>query len=818
MTTISDDQVVVIEGGMGSMLQSQGMPEGYCPMQFNLDMPDVIIKIHQAYQEAGADVALSNTFGGTRAKLTDYGLQDHLSDINRAGVRLARCSGASLVFGDIGPCGMVLQPLGQATFDDAYSQYREQADALLLEQPDALLIETMVDIADARCAVIAAKDAVAASGYSRIPVFISCTFGSQGRMELSGTPPEVAAIILESVGADGVGINCGVGPELMAAWIRRMADATELPLFVQPNAGIPFLDEEGHTIFPGTPSEMSACSLDYLEAGAQFIGSCCGSTPEFTRAIVEAVAGKRVCPRPTCASQSVRLASPRSMVALGVHEPARIIGERINPTGKKDLAAELHAGSMSLVRRFAQEQLAGGADLLDVNVGTPDIDEANVLVQAVHVVQSLVDIPLVIDTVDACALEAALKAYPGRALINSVNGEKGSMDRVLPLAKRYGAAVLILALDEQGVPEDVPARLAIVQRVRESAHLMGLADSDLVIDMLTMAAATDAQAPDVTLEGTHTIAEWGLATVLGVSNVSHGLPQRSLLNAAFLSAALAGGLSGAIINPNISVVRDAVNIHNARTEPADYQTACADWHQAFAFASERAAACVREMAGDSSVATKRDEISIDPEQALRTAILCGDAQAVSALVDKVIEGGRTSTACVEEVLTPALNELGDAYNRGEAFLPQLITAGDAMKVAVARCKDYMAQDTADDGTGCIIFCTVKGDVHSIGKDICIALLESQGYVVADLGVDVDSLKVLEAARSQHAKCVCLSALMTTTLAAMKETVLLLQSELPGVPVMVGGAVVTEEWARSVGAGYSDNAIHCAEEVRAVLGS
>jgi 5-methyltetrahydrofolate--homocysteine methyltransferase len=806
----SDEQVVILEGGMGSMLQSRGVPATYCPVLCNLEMPDLIKSIHVAYREAGADAAIANTFGATYPKLAEYGLEDRLDQINRAGVRLARESGARYVFGDIGPCGLVMAPVGTATFDEVYDYYAAQARVLLEEAPDALFIETMIDIADARCALIAAKDAVAASSYPETPVFVSCTFSEQGRMELSGTSPDVAAIILTALGANGIGINCGVGPETMVAWVSQMAAVTSLPLLVQPNAGIPFLDEAGHTVFPGTVDEMVDATQRYVAAGARFIGSCCGTTPLFTQAIAEAVAALPVGARTPIHPDALVLASPRSAVALGSTEPARIIGERINPTGKKDLAAELRADTMSLVRRFAQEQSSAGADLLDINVGAPDVDEAVVIVHAIQAVQALTAAPLVIDTVDPVALEAALKAYPGRALVNSVNGSAVSMQQVLPLVCRYGAAVLVLALDDQGVPADTASRLSIVERVRAAAHEAGLADTDLAVDMLTMTAAADTQAPEVTLEGTRAAAALGLATVLGVSNVSHGLPERPLLNAAFLSAALAGGLSAALINPNSALVADAIRVYNTARATVDYQKAHADWKKALTYAQDRASAQVRALAKDTAPEEAAQE---SPEVALRAAILCGDAQAVSALVEAVIMAGRTPTSCIEEVLTPALNELGDAFNRGEAFLPQLMTAGDAMKAAVAQCKTHIASAADAGESGTIVFCTVKGDVHSIGKDICIALLESQGYQVIDLGVDVAAERVLEVARDRQARCVCLSALMTTTLGSMKETVAMIHEGLPSVPVMVGGAVVTPEWAASIDAGYSDDALQCVEAVR-----
>lgn len=797
--------VLVIEGAMGTMLHRAGMRSGECPELLNITAPEMVGQVHKFYALAGADCCVTNTFGGTAPKLAEYGMADRVSEFNRAGVQIAKRDGAVHVLADVGPTGMVMEPLGSATFDDVFSAFAEQVTALAAEGPDAILIETMTDIAEARCAVLAARSVC------DLPVFVTCTFGLSGRMDLSGTDPETAAVVLEAAGADAVGMNCGLGPEQMLPLLKRMASATTLPLIVQPNAGLPTLDRDNNTVFPGTPEEMGVAAAAFREIGAAMVGSCCGSTPVYTGLIVEAVADKDCVEVSGRGFSATALAGPRRVVTLGAGAPIRVVGERINPTGKPKLAEELRNGAMSIVRSFAAEQEAAGADLLDVNVGAAGVDAAVALPAAVLALVGTTELPLVLDTTDPVALEAALRVYPGRALINSVNGDPESIATVLPLAARYGAAVVVLALDDSGIPEDAVGRMVIIDRVRKAAHLVGLSDRDLVVDALVMTAATNADAPRVTVAAVAAAHAAGLATILGVSNVSHGLPRRPLLNAAFFDAAVANGLTAGIINPNDHVVMEAVRIANQALEagasPDAHDEAWRAWDAAYASALEAADAGAEALIGDAAGPAEQ----IDPRVALETAVLRGDSDAAPALVEAVIAAGTPAAEIIGSVLTPAIQRLGDAYGRGDVFLPQMMIAADAMKSAVAAVKTHLPAGEADASEGRVVFCTVKGDIHSIGKDICVSLLESQGFSVVDLGVDVGKDAVLEAAKSADA--VCLSALMTTTLPAMRGTVEALRATSPQLPVFVGGAVVTSEWAASIGAGYSADAPGCVNVVR-----
>ncbi|MBU4556942.1 MAG: homocysteine S-methyltransferase family protein, partial [Actinobacteria bacterium] len=745
-------EVLVVDGALGTMIQRYEVPAEQCKDQLNLTAPEMIEQIARDYVTVGAECITTNTFGSSRVKLAEYGIQDQLVEINRAGVEIARRAGAQHVLGDIGPTGLVLQPLGEARFDDLFEIFAEQAAALASASPDALVIETMTDIAEARCALLAAKSVC------DLPVFVTCTFGINGRMDLSGTDPATAAVILEAAGADAVGMNCGLGPEQMLPLVQAMAAATSLPIIVQPNAGLPQL-VDGATVFPGTPDEMGQHAALFVDAGASMVGSCCGSSPAFTGAIMDFAKSKKV-PQGRTGLPGTVLAGPRGIATIGAGAPIAVIGERINPTGKPALADSLRSGSMSVVRSFAVEQHEAGATLLDVNVGAAGVDAPAVLPEAIKALVGTSDLPLVIDTTDPIALEAALRVYPGRALINSINGGVESLATVLPLTSRYGAAMVVLALDDDGIPHDADGRAAIVDRVRAAAQAAGLRDCDLVVDALVMTAATDADAPRVTVATLAAAHASGLATVLGVSNVSHGLPDRPTLNAAFIAAAAAAGLDAGIINPSDGVVMQAVRLANiaraAGTSSDAHEDAWPAWDAAYAAALARA----KGLAGtqDTEAVTSAHVDSRSAADRLSSAIDRGDGDAAPALVDAVIAEGADPAAVIGMVLTPAIQRLGDAYGRGEVFLPQLMIAADAMKAAVAQVKTYLPEGDGS-GEGRVAFATVKGDIHSIGKDICISLLESQGFVVTDLGVDVGEDAVIEAAGA--ADVVCLSALMTT---------------------------------------------------------
>lgn len=801
-------EMLVFEGAMGTMLQRAGLEPGACPEFLNIVEPEMVANIHHSYYTVGANCSTSNTFCASRPKLAEFGLEDQLEAINVAGVQLARKGGAPHTLADMGPTGLIMEPLGTATFDEIFDVFAEQARALASANPDALILETFTDINELRCAVLACKEAA-----PEVPVFACATFGLNGRMDISGTDPATTAVILEAAGADAVGMNCGLGPEQMLGLAKAMVAATSLPVIAQPNAGLPYLDDAGKTVFPGTPDEMAQFAIDARAAGVAGIGSCCGSSPMFTGAIADEIrsADCVIVPRD---ARKVVVAGPRRTVALG-DGALYMIGERINPTGKKELKESLLAGSCTVVRRYATEQELAGADVLDINVGAAGVDAKVMLPEAIKALIGVTDCPLVIDTTDPVALEQALRIYPGKALINSVNGDPESYEAVLPLAKKYGAALVVLTLDDKGIPATPRGRFEIAERIARIAAEMGISRDNLIIDSLVMTAATDENAPKVTLEACRLAHEAGLSVMLGVSNISHGLPLRPAINAGFLTAAAGVGLSAAIVNPNDTVMKDSVGAVNMarKTNTFDADVAFAELDAVLAQAREVAAQ------GIEPTANLANDAYVDPEDALRRAVSAGDAQGVGALVDALVAQGLSPATIIGDVLTPAIQLLGDRYGRGEVFLPQLMVAADAMKAAVSQAKSYLsAEDAAATQKGKVAFATVKGDIHSIGKDICISLLESQGYVVENLGVDVSPEEVLEATKASSADVVCLSALMTTTLPNMQATVDLMAEQLPLIPVLVGGAVVTDDWAASIGARYSADAPGCVAEVgRAIRG-
>jgi 5-methyltetrahydrofolate--homocysteine methyltransferase len=797
---------------MGTMLQRAGIPPEQSHEQLNVTAPEIVLGIHRDYVLAGADCVSTNTFQGTRVKLDEYGLGAEVEELNRAAVRVAKRSGASHVLADVGSTGLVMEPLGTATFDEVFELFAEQIAALSAEGPDAIALETFTDIAEIRCALLAARSVTA------LPVIASVTFGPSGRTDLSGTPPEAAAVILEACGAAVIGMNCGLGPEQMLPLVERMASATALPIVVQPNAGLPKL-VDGRTVFPGTPDQLGEYAARFVDAGAALVGSCCGSTPAFTGAIADFAKRKPLVKRTR--PDGLAVAGPRAVVRVGHGRSLAVIGERINPTGKKALAESLREGSLSVVREYANEQAYAGADMLDVNVGAAGVDAVKMLPEAVKALSTLTDLPLVFDNTDPAALEPALKVYPGRGLVNSCNGSAEAMDTIIPLAKRYGAAVVVLALDDDGIPDTADGRLQVAQRVIKAAHRAGLTDQDLIVDFLTMTAATDPKAVGTTLEAViRASRHMNLYTVLGVSNVSHGLPGRPALTAAFLAMASFAGLNAAIVNPSDLTVAEtalAVSVLLGRDPNAESWIVA---QQALAAARAQAGPDVTPAdAGRAAVGeapqgapSPASGESADPRDLLARAVETGDAHAAPALVDAVIREGLPPERVIAEVLSPAIGRLGDAFGRGEAFLPQLMVAADAMKMAVDRVKTYLPESAAH-AEGRVVFATVKGDIHSIGKDICVSLLESQGFQVDDLGVDVPEERVVEAAAD--ADVVCLSALMTTTLPEMERTARAVTGK--GKPVLVGGAVVTGDWAQSIGAGYAADAPGCVAAVRAARG-
>jgi len=793
------ERVLVLDGAMGTMLQERGLKPGQSPEELNLTMPEVVAGVHREYLLAGADIIVTNTFGGSREKLSHYGLEEKLLEINARGVEIARqvAGDTAYVAASMGPTGKFVEPVGDFTFDEMAGQFREQAQALIGAGADLITLETFLDIKETRAAVIAIREVSA-----DIPIIAMLTFDDKGRSVL-GTPPESAAITLEAAGADIVGSNCGLGIEGIHEILSAMRRVSRLPLIAQANAGLPML-KEGKTIFPATPDEMTAYHDRMLALGVRVIGGCCGTTPAHIRAIKAALAGKEQSFRVSGPPEGITWLSSRGgFTALGGGKPVAIIGERINPTGKKGFAAELREGKVSYIRREALEQVAAGATLLDINVGAPGIDEPAAMERAVFCASGAVSVPLVLDSSSPEALESGLKAADGKVLINSVNGEAKSLARVLPLAKKYGAAVIGLTLDENGIPETAEGRGAVAAKIVEKAVSAGLGRDDVVIDCLTLTVSAEQKRALETLRAIRMVKErLGVNTVLGVSNISFGLPCRPLISSTFFAMAMEAGLDAAIVNPKEQAMMDA-------------------WRSAMVLLNRdpNAAAYIESYKG---AATPQEggqspETPQDIRGRLARAVIDGDLENIVALVEKAFSEGLSPLEVSNGGLLPGLEEVGRRFEKNVIFLPQVMRAAETMQAAFARLKDEM-KGMSLESKGKILMATVEGDIHDIGKNIVCTLLENHGFEVIDLGKNVPAARIIAEAKAHQVDAVGLSALMTTTMSEMEHVVRQLKAEGVKTFTMVGGAVLTEEYAVEIGADlYAKDAMEAVARIKMLLG-
>ncbi|NLO89495.1 MAG: dihydropteroate synthase [Clostridia bacterium] len=775
---------------MGTELQKMGLSENEPPEIWNINKPDYVVKIHRAYFESGAKAVTTNTFGANRIKLAEYGLVNRLEDINAAGVRLAReaVGEKGFVVGSIGPLGVFIEPLGDLSFDEAYDIFYEQARALIRAGADAIILETMSDLGEIRAALLAAKDA------GDISVIASMTYAERERT-LTGTDPETAAVVLESLGAHAVGVNCSGGPKELEKVVEILCRATNLPVLVEPNAGMPELIN-GRTMFKETPQSMANYSKKFVSLGAVMVGSCCGSTPEHTAAIAGELQGLK--PNHRSRLFPLRAAGRSRTEKIGHNCFPVIIGERINPTGKKYLADEIREGKTKVIKADAISKEKAGAHLLDVNVGVPGVDEPALMKAAVQAVQSTVNAPLVLDSSNPCTLEAGLKAYHGKAVVNSVTAETESLKKILPLVKRYGAAVIGLCLDERGIPESAEERLKAAARILEYAQDLGIPSKDLIIDCLTLAVSAEPRSALVTLESIELVRKiLGLPTVLGVSNISFGLPMRSVLNRAFLTAALERGLDAAIINPLDTDMLDAFYagaMIAGRDKNAEHYVA-------------RFSQTVNEKKGESQVKDKELPSDKEPKMhPLMEAVIRGDRENITSLVEKSLDEKINPMDILDKYLIPALEEVGRKYEKGEYFLPQLMLSADAMQEAFKRLKPELER-VEKRYRGTVVLATVKGDIHDIGKNIVAIMLKNHGFNVVDLGKNIPNETIIEAAQREKAEVIGLSALMTTTMPRMGEIIDIIKKNNLPFKVIVGGAAVTERYAREIGAdGYGKDAV------------
>ncbi len=787
-------RVLVLDGAMGTLLQERGLEAGGCPEGMNLEAPEVVEGIHREYAEAGADILVTNTFGGSRTKLAHYGLEGRLSEINARAVELARRAArpGTFVAASIGPTGRFLEPVGDAGFDEMVEIFGEQVRAFAAAGADLISCETFLDIRELRAAVVACRE------FSSLPVIAQMTFDDVGRSVL-GTPPEAAAVTLDALGADVVGSNCGLGVEGIYAILEKMRAVTPRPLISQANAGLPVL-RDGVTVFPGTPQEMVAYHDRMIALGVRIIGGCCGTTPAHIAAMRRALDGKdqRWSPPP----RRTFLSSRTAAVALGSNAPCAVIGERINPTGKKAYSQELREAKTAYIRREAQAQCAAGATLLDVNCGLPGVDEAAALERAVYAVTGVSAAPLVLDSSDPAALEAGLKAADGKVLINSVSGEEKSLRAVLPLARKYGAAVIGLALDEEGIPPTAQGRIAVARRILEAALAAGLPKEDVVIDCLALTVSAEPDQARQTLQALRGVkSELGLSTVLGVSNISFGLPARPVLSSVFFSMALEAGLDAAIINPREEKMMDAFRAAMVLLGK-DVRAEAYIAHFAQSVAPPAAPASSDRPAGI--------------RESLAAAVIEGDRENIVALVERALGEGLSPLEVSNEGLLPGLEEVGRRFGANQIFLPQVMLSSETMQAAFARLKKEIG-GASGASRGTILMATVEGDIHDIGKNIVCTLLENHGFEVIDLGKNVSADRIVEEALRLEVDAVGLSALMTTTLHQMEVTLGRLRDKGVKVFTMLGGAVVTQEYADSIGADlYAPDALEAVKRIKALL--
>ena len=761
-SSLCKQDFVFLDGGMGTMLH---LAPGELPEALNLTDPKRVAAVHQAYLDAGSQILYANTFGANRLKLHGSGIDP--TESIAAAIRNAKqiANGKALVALDVGPTGQLLHPAGTLSFDDAYDCYRETMMAGANAGADLIVIETMSDLLELKAAFLAAKE------HTTLPVLCTMSFTETGRT-FTGCPISAMALTLEALGAAAIGINCSLGPREIYPLMQELSQWTTLPLIAKANAGLPDPVTGGYDI---SPEEFAAALLPYAQYGVQFFGGCCGTTPDFIRAVRQVLNG---------VSPTRPALEPKSAVCSGTKtvllDRPRVIGERINPTGKKRMKQALLDGDMDYLRNEAITQTESGADILDVNVGTPGIDEAAVLPQAVRAIIEVTDLPLQLDSSDPAALEAALRCYPGKPIVNSVCGKESSLASILPLVKHYGAAIVGLTLDENGIPASAEERFAIGKRILERALALGIPKTDIYLDCLTMTASTDPNGPTETLTAVSRVRkELDLQTVLGVSNISFGLPNRPLLNRAFLNMALSAGLTLPILNPMAEGMMDTVRAYRLL---AGMDENCA----AFIAAYQN-----QPTAAPTSTASQSD-------MTLESAVVHGLRQDAARLTAAALEQ-QDALDIINHMLIPALDTVGADYEAGRAFLPQLIQAATAAQSAFGVIKQTLAVKQESQSKGKIVIATVQGDVHDIGKNIVKLLLENYGYTVIDLGKDVPPQTIVDAAIAHQVSLVGLSALMTTTVGAMAETIALLHAQYPGCKTVVGGAVLTEDYAQSIGA-------------------
>ena len=779
-------ELLFLDGGMGTLLQAEGLAPGELPETWNIEHPEKVEAIHRRYYEAGSDVVLANTFGANVCKFHDD--RYTVEEVIRAGIANAKRAGKQIgketyVALDMGPTGKLLKPMGDLDFDDAYEAFAEAVRYGEKYGADLIHIETMSDTYEVKAAILAAKE------NSSLPVFVTMIFDERGKLLTGGDVPSVVAM-LEGLRVDALGLNCGLGPKQMLPILNDLRRYTSLPIIVKPNAGLP-KQKNGETYYDVEPDEFARIMQEVVKEGACVIGGCCGTTPEHIKKLVEEC--KELPLREIEKKHDTIVSSYGQAVILD--DMPRIIGERINPTGKKKFKEALKNEDMDYILKEAITQQDKGAHILDVNVGLPDIDEVAMMEKVVKELQSVTSLPLQIDTVDGKAMERAMRIYNGKPMINSVNGKQVSMDEVFPLVRKYGGVVVGLTIDEEGIPKDAEGRVRVAGKIINEAAKYGIDKKDIVIDVLTMTISSEKDGAKVTLEALKRVREeFGVRTVLGVSNISFGLPRRPIVNSYFYAMAMQNGLTAGIINPSSEDMMKAYRSYNALM---GFDENCTNYISTYAGTTETVTVQASQAAAAAGNAPKAAGV----EMTLKYAIERGLKEEAHHITRDLI-GTREPLDIIQEELIPALNVVGEGFEKGTVFLPQLLMSADAAKIAFAVIKDVLASSgQEEEKKEKIILATVKGDIHDIGKNIVKVLLENYGFDVIDLGKDVPPEAIVEKAVEENVTLVGLSALMTTTVVSMEETIKLLREKKPDCKVMVGGAVLNQDYADMIGADF-----------------
>ena len=803
---------IFLDGATGSNLQKQGMPAGVCPEQWILEHRETMIALQQAFVDAGTNIVYAPTFTANRIKLKEYGLEEQIHRMNLELVALSKeaVGDKAYVAGDLTMTGEQLAPIGHLDFEELIDIYKEQIGYLVEAGVDLLVVETMMSLQETRAALIAAKEVC------DLPVMVTMTFESDGRT-LYGTDAATAAIVLESLGADAVGTNCSTGPDRMLEVIRSMAAVTTIPIIAKPNAGLPSLDENGNTVYDMEAERFGECMKALVEAGASIVGGCCGTTPDHIRMTRETVGSMKIVPREAPAKRF--LASERQNIAFGLDDHFIIVGERINPTGKKKLQEQLREGSMDMVADFAEEQEACGAEILDINMGMSGIDEKAMMLKAIEVVGSVTNLPLSLDSSHIDVLEAALRRYPGRALINSISYEKVKFERLLPIAKKYGAMFILLPLSDEGLPKNLEEKIAIIEKIQNRAYELGMRKEDIVVDGLVTTVGANKNAALETLETIRYCKNNGLATICGLSNISFGLPERSFVNSTFLTMAIQAGLSMAIANPSQELLVSCAFASDLllNKEGADLR-----YIQLMNAVKDKREALGETVSNNSGIhfkgnSGKENNAAMSVTDKLYADVLKGNGNSIVEDTKKALAGGHEARELLDSVLLKAINEVGELFDKGKYFLPQLIASAEAMKASIEYLEPMLMTGGSNQEMPTVVIATVEGDIHDIGKNLVALMLKNYGFKVIDLGKDVPKEKIIAAAREHNAQVIALSALMTTTMQQMRHVIDYAKENMVDAKIIVGGAVITQDYADEIGAdGYSKDAADAVKLTKRIL--